>query len=282
MYALERMKFLPRMVRSNTPLPQLGNYGGNIFGGMLLGTGMALSGACPGTTLVQLAQGVPPAPYTILGALTGAAAHACSQSWSGNNSEGPSAVSKRTTIPEAVGISDTVAYMMIAAVVTAILRLTNVIDGDHITTPIVGGLLLGAAQAASLLLTHRPIGVSASYEQAGKYLLHALGVRGFEKPAWPPRTIVFSLGIFAGGLAMANSTLASGSSGVFEVPIPVWQAWIGGFALVFGARTADGCTSGHGLSGLAALSLSSLFTVASAFSAGIGATFVMETMRNMG
>ncbi|KAL1845030.1 hypothetical protein VTK73DRAFT_1308 [Phialemonium thermophilum] len=36
-------------------------YDGNLVGGLLLGHGMALSGACPGTVLAQVALGVPSA-----------------------------------------------------------------------------------------------------------------------------------------------------------------------------------------------------------------------------
>ena len=47
------------------------------------------------------------------------------------------------------------------------------------------------------------------------------------------------------------------------MPIPV--VFVGGILLVFGARLAGGCTSGHGLSGMASLSIASFVTVASMF-----------------
>ncbi|KAJ3292692.1 hypothetical protein HDU79_001151 [Rhizoclosmatium sp. JEL0117] len=50
----------------------LGKYGNNIIGGALVGVGMSLAGACPGTVLVQLGAGVPTAPYVFVGALGGA------------------------------------------------------------------------------------------------------------------------------------------------------------------------------------------------------------------
>jgi len=39
--------------------------------------------------------------------------------------------------------------------------------------------------------------------------------------------------------------------------------------MTFGARLGGGCTSGHGLSGLSAMSFSSLLTVGAMFGAGI-------------
>lgn len=46
-------------------------------------------------------------------------------------------------------------------------------------------------------------------------------------------------------------------------------AFIGGFILLFGARMAGGCTSGHGLSGGMQLAISSLIFVAALFATGI-------------
>ncbi|KAJ3098783.1 hypothetical protein HK100_005023, partial [Physocladia obscura] len=47
----------------------------NILGGALHGVGMALSGACPGTVLVQAGTGVPTAPFVIAGTLVGAVSY---------------------------------------------------------------------------------------------------------------------------------------------------------------------------------------------------------------
>ncbi|KAI8839827.1 hypothetical protein BJ741DRAFT_706741 [Chytriomyces cf. hyalinus JEL632] len=47
----------------------LNSYGANILGGAAIGVGMALAGACPGTVLVQVATGIPTAPWVVAGAL---------------------------------------------------------------------------------------------------------------------------------------------------------------------------------------------------------------------
>lgn len=47
------------------------------------------------------------------------------------------------------------------------------------------------------------------------------------------------------------------------------QAFIGGFLLLFGARLADGCTSGHIISGMSQLSISGFIFAAAVFAAGI-------------
>ncbi|WP_306643803.1 YeeE/YedE family protein [Sanyastnella coralliicola] len=52
-----------------------------------------------------------------------------------------------------------------------------------------------------------------------------------------------------------------------------WQGWfmliVGGFFVGFGARYADGCTSGHAISGLSNLQLPSLITVIGFFIGGL-------------
>ncbi len=46
-------------------------------------------------------------------------------------------------------------------------------------------------------------------------------------------------------------------------------AFIGGFLFLFGARLADGCTMGNGVSGIALLSVGSLVVIISMFASGI-------------
>ncbi|HRE22593.1 MAG TPA: YeeE/YedE thiosulfate transporter family protein [Rhabdaerophilum sp.] len=47
------------------------------------------------------------------------------------------------------------------------------------------------------------------------------------------------------------------------------MAFLGGFIMVLGARIADGCTSGHGVSGIAQLAIGSFVAVTAMFGAGI-------------
>ena len=53
------------------------------------------------------------------------------------------------------------------------------------------------------------------------------------------------------------------------------QLAIGGFLIGFGARYAGGCTSGHAISGLSNLQLSSLIAVVGFFAGGLFATHVL-------
>ncbi|MEJ2334289.1 MAG: YeeE/YedE thiosulfate transporter family protein [Gemmatimonadales bacterium] len=50
---------------------------------------------------------------------------------------------------------------------------------------------------------------------------------------------------------------------------------IGGFIVGFGARNADGCTSGHAISGLSTFQISSLIAVLGFFAGGLVATHLL-------
>ena len=114
----------------------------------------------------------------------------------------------------------------------------------------VAGVVVGAALAIALLPNPSPeIGISA----ATRADLAALGIHDFTGLA--PRE-VFS---WAG--------LASPRGLVLIV--------IGGFLVGFGTRWAGGCTSGHSISGLAALQLPSLVATLGFFVGGLVATHLL-------
>lgn len=60
-----------------SPKPAL--YAADIIGGLILGAGISLAGACPGTTLAQIGAGYRDALFTLLGGLAGAVAYTYAQ-----------------------------------------------------------------------------------------------------------------------------------------------------------------------------------------------------------
>jgi uncharacterized membrane protein YedE/YeeE len=269
MLLLDKLNIVQRPVKSNATLGW-SSYDANIAGGTLVGVGMALSGACPGTVLVQLAQGIPSANATALGALLGAGIYVQTQHRLKSMSRRQVAAEpsiRKSTISEALRIPEVVLYPLFGLAIAAVLHFTGAKIGNSVAPPIVGGLLIGAAQALSLLLTSSPLGVSAAYEHLSRHILQALSGK-LGKPSLPSKPIIFSLGVIAGSFALLpqnpGTSLAAAAAG-----IPAWQAFVGGTVLAFGARLGGGCTSGHGLSGLSAMSFSSLVTVACMFGAGI-------------
>lgn len=61
--------------------PKAALYAADIVGGLILGAGIALAGACPGTTLAQIGVGYRDAIFTLLGGLSGAVAFSYAQPW---------------------------------------------------------------------------------------------------------------------------------------------------------------------------------------------------------
>src|SRR5262249_56093670 len=51
--------------------PRPAQYAANVIGGSLLGAGVALAGACPGTTLAQIGAGYRDALFTFIGGVGG-------------------------------------------------------------------------------------------------------------------------------------------------------------------------------------------------------------------
>ena len=61
--------------------PKAALYAADIVGGLILGVGIALAGACPGTTLAQIGAGYRDALFTFAGGLVGAIAFSYAQPW---------------------------------------------------------------------------------------------------------------------------------------------------------------------------------------------------------
>jgi len=61
--------------------PKAALYAADAIGGLILGAGIALAGACPGTTLAQIGVGYRDALFTLAGGLCGAVAFSYAQPW---------------------------------------------------------------------------------------------------------------------------------------------------------------------------------------------------------
>lgn len=152
---------------------------------------------------------------------------------------------------------------------------------EHETRPpawIPLGVLFGLLSTASIAL-FAPIGVSSTYPRAVGELLRR--IPGFESPYLTqigglirPETMIV-LGLLIGGFLAHR--LSRKPASAIETPHPhertparrYLNAFLGGFLLLFGARLAGGCTSGHVISGISQLSLSGLVFGAGVFATGI-------------
>ena len=154
-------------------------------------------------------------------------------------------------------------------------------------SPYLAGIIIGLLQIPAFLLIETALGASSSYVTVGgiitswidpsvlkiDYVARHIAANG--KNWWQVALVV--------GVAI-GAFVSMKLSGAERKPIsPIWRralgspspakryavAFVGGFMLLLGARIADGCTSGHGLSGMAQLAVGSTVAVAAMFAGGI-------------
>ncbi|EFQ27616.1 YeeE/YedE family protein [Colletotrichum graminicola] len=270
-YTLDSVGYVRPNPRSPSRLGLFSQYDGNILGGAILGAGMALSGSCPGTVLAQIAVGTRSGIYVLAGAAlagiawTGSLQRLITSNACAAGPEGP-----RLTVHERVGVSRAAAFVGLEALYAGVMYacLTYAPASPRaVVVPVVGGALIGLAQLFSLLARKSMLGVSTSYDEIGKYFWWA--VRGGGEKGKPASysNILFSASLVAGAWVLAQAYPKLVSDAAESVVSPSLAA-AGGFLIGLGSRIAGGCTSGHGLSGVAVFSTASFVTIMSMFGAG--------------
>lgn len=169
----------------------------------------------------------------------------------------------------------------------------------------VAGPMLGLFPALLLLLGNRMFGVSSNLRHFCAAIVP--GRTKYFQYDWKREggwNLAFAAGIFCGAViaanlpgggdvvAIADSTRASLAAlgverfdGIAPRDVFNWAALLtwkglalivgGGFLVGFGTAYAGGCTSGHGLSGIADLQLPSLVALIGFFAGGIAGTFLL-------
>ena len=143
------------------------------------------------------------------------------------------------------------------------------------------GAIFGVVSALSIL-TWGPIGVSGTYPRfIGAILRRVTPDAAHANPYLEkmgslikPETFLV-VGLLIGGFLAAKLAGDKAASAEYIHPGETTKAkryrdaFIGGFLIVFGARIAGGCTSGHIISGITQLSVSGLIFAAGVFATGI-------------
>ena len=135
---------------------------------------------------------------------------------------------------------------------------------SHFTpvSALVGGLLIGLSATLLLWLNGRIAGISG-------ILLGLLSTAAAER-VWRG---LFLIGLVLGTLGYLT---LSGTPAPLRQGFPVPLLLLAGFLTGFGTTRANGCTSGHGVCGLARLSLRSLAVTVTFLSVGLVTTYVMR------
>ena len=119
--------------------PRAAAYAPNVVGGLLLGAGISLSGACPGNTLAQIGAGYRDAFFTLIGGLLGAVTFSYAEPAINSTFLGQSG--PRLVFTGLVGVPYWIGALVLAAVIVVILvvvearwpwqnEMGNDVDGD--------------------------------------------------------------------------------------------------------------------------------------------------------
>ena len=160
-------------------------------------------------------------------------------------------------------------------------------------SPYAAGILIGLLQIPAFLLINTALGASSSFVTVAASLVSLFdpainAIPYFKahvstaKDWWQVALVAgVALGAFisvkmAGTSRPAMSEMWGRVMGIRSFPVRLVVAFAGGFILLLGARIANGCTSGHGLSGLSQLAVSSLIAMAAMFASGIALSAMLK------
>lgn len=173
------------------------------------------------------------------------------------------------TANDQLGLSRGATLLLFETVCLSVLAVTTIYTPKFPGAKILGtagGFIIGLSQLFSIATRRSMIGVSTAYEEVGNYFWWV--IKGAEPNTKPVsyNSILFAGGVTAGAWGLLQAVPSLANAPVFEAP-PL-LAMTGGALMAIGSRMAGGCTSGHGISGMSLLSLSSMITIASTFAAG--------------
>lgn len=257
---------------------------GLVAGSVLFGIGMQLGGACASGTLYATGSGHVPVFITLGGFLVGSVLGVRTVTFWQPGGTGGVVFSQPISLAERFGTLGGVAISLlllgtIAVVAEVVIRrrqpppiapvpstvgLARIVRGSW---PLwVGALVLAGLNAAVLLVSGRPWGVTGAFRLWGSKLLGTLGISdpatwpgwqgnpAIEAPILTEATSLTNLGIIAG--AFVAAAIAGSFTLHQRTPRNVVAAHsVGGVAMGYGAAIAFGCNIGAYFSGIASMSV---------------------------
>ena len=131
---------------------------------------------------------------------------------------------------------------------------------------IIGGLIIGIGVSFVYIMTGIHSTQSSFFSSTISYLSK---IPYFQQKSYLESRewrLYFAVSVVLGALIYS---LAFSPEGFWITSIPLWRLVVGGFLVGFGTRLSSGCTSGHGISGVASLSFTSIFAVITFIAIGI-------------
>eukprot|EP00123_Amoebidium_parasiticum_P021478 comp6807_c0_seq1/m.2549 comp6807_c0_seq1/g.2549 ORF comp6807_c0_seq1/g.2549 comp6807_c0_seq1/m.2549 type:complete len:396 (-) comp6807_c0_seq1:61-1248(-) len=269
------------------------------IGAFILGVGMSVAGSCPGNVFVQVGAGIQNSGFTLLGGFVGGAVYSLVEPQIASKVLCMQPIVTETFMHRRLNMSFWKLAVPVAFVLISVVAIiehfvpwnteVGVKDAspfllyrytDFAWAPALAGCLIGSMQIPLVLAIRDTAGGSSAFMTVLSTITPAM-IR--EKSAYLAKyrhglgnwwQVVYLSGGMLGSLSAAY---ASGSIGYTVNPMvmtPMRMFW-GGFLMLFGARMAAGCTSGHGISGLGLLNVNSMVAVCAMFGGGIATAVVM-------
>lgn len=138
-----------------------------------------------------------------------------------------------------------------------------------------GGLFIGAGVSLLFVTTGLIGGMSSFYAACWSWVSRLpffQQARFVETRQW---RLVYALGLILGAALL----MVIAGRGSVITQVTWWQLLVGGFIAGFGARLSNGCTSGHGICGMASLQMPSILAVMVFLATGM---ITARLVRNLG
>lgn len=258
--------------RTPTNLGWVGAYDGNIIGGLLIGVGMSLTGSCPGTVFAQVGSGVKSGPLVLAGGLLGGIIYTAISKNLKTKKAKAAEPETLLTISQKTNLDPNLVLLLFEGLCAAMITFATSLypNPEGRLNPLIGGLLIGGSQLISVLLTKSTLGISSSYEEAGKWFWKLVGS---SKERVSSNSMIFALGATAGSFLVSRALPDLIHRD--ELVLSPLRTVLGGAIMAFGSRLGTGCTSGHGISGMALFGVSSIISVISMFAGGMAMAALM-------
>jgi len=140
---------------------------------------------------------------------------------------------------------------------------------------LIGGLLIGAGTSLIFLFTGRVSGMSSVFTTTWSYFSDSPFFRQAKHLQSRGWRLVLAAGLILG---TALWWWWLGPREASKTTVPAWQLLVGGFLVGYGARLSDGCTSGHGICGLASLRPPSVAAVITFLSTAIATAHIVAAL----
>ena len=258
-----------------------------VSGCLILGAGMYICGSGPTMMPAQLSAGVETATTIVLGAFAGGLVFGLV-----DPILFPKGVAKCTIEQSSIDKKVNASYASLAvplgfALLAATAALEYFLPHSRDTARITGfatqSPMLPIVAGAIIGLNQIPLRILAGSGQGGSTsVMTIIGTLsgGLLAPKQKLTSIIGAAQIVYVWLGtLLGGYYAAGADGAFR-PAPGFghlQTFVGALLMLFGARVADGCTCGHGITGMSELSLQSIAAAMSIFVGGI-ATGIVHTL----